>query len=565
MPKLLLGPLLRHTDTTSATIWVETDQPCTVTVSGPEPAPSAHTFTVAGHHYALVVIAGLTPATSTPYQVLLDDEQVWPLADSSYPPSRIRTFPEGGDPEFLLLFGSCRMPDSDDPKEMRTMGTDALAAYATRMHEQDERDWPDSLLLVGDQVYADDTTKATKEWISKRRDISKPPYGEVADFEEYTRLYHESWASPLARWLMSTVPTSMIFDDHDVRDDWNTSQAWRDEIERTSWWHDRERGALASYWIYQHIGNLAPDDLGDDEIYEKVVAQGRDGDAADLLREFADRARQEVNGRKGTRWSYRRDFGNVRMLVIDTRSGRILSGGVRSMVGDGEFEWIEQHADGTYDHLLIGSSLPWLMPHAISHIQSMNEVACRRPGWRGRLAEKFRQVSDLEHWPSFRASSDRLTRLILRIAKSDVASVSVLSGDVHHVYAARASFPEEVKAAVFQLTCSPVHNQVERLMRPLFVLAWWRPLAAVFRWLMFRSPHIDPMPVEWSKVSGPFFGNAIASLRIKGRHAEMVVEQAEGGRFAPRLKPLTTVVLTDDPNNPAASPGRRARWRSRRP
>ena len=214
------------------------------------------------------------------------------------------------------------------------------------------------------------------------------------------------------------------------------------------------------------------------------------------------------------------------------------------MVGDGEFEWIEQHADGDYDHLLIGSSLPWLMPHAINHVQSMNEVACRRPGRRGRFAEKLRQAADLEHWPSFRASYDRLTRLILRIAKSDAATVCVLSGDVHHVYAARARFPEPVKAAVYQLTCSPVHNRIERLMYPLFVMAWWRPLAAVLgRWAK-RSPDINALPVDWDKVSGPYFGNAVATLRTSGRRAEMVVERAEGGR-QPRLVSLSTVTLAE--------------------
>ena len=164
------------------------------------------------------------------------------------------------------------------------MGVDALAAYATRMFEQDEVDWPDSLLLVGDQVYADDTTRATREWIKARRDVKKPPKHEVANFEEYTRLYHESWSAPLARWLMSTVPTSMIFDDHDVRDDWNTSQTWRDEIERTSWWHDRERGALATYWIYQHIGNLSPDALATDPDSQKISKY--DGDTWPLLVEL---------------------------------------------------------------------------------------------------------------------------------------------------------------------------------------------------------------------------------------------------------------------------------------
>jgi phosphodiesterase/alkaline phosphatase D-like protein len=537
MTRLLLGPLLRHVDTRSATVWVETDEPGTVEAAG----GGAHTFTVAGHHYALVVITGLEPGTSTPYEVTLNGDTVWPLADSDLPPSRIRTFPEGGDPSFLMVFGSCRMPETDDPAEQKKTGADALAAYADRMLGQDETQWPDALMLLGDQVYADETTKATQEWLATRRDLTEPPGIEVADFEEYTRLYLEAWTAPLTRWLMSTVPTSMIFDDHDVRDDWNTSQAWRDEITRTSWWQQRERGALATYWIYQHIGNLAPADLDADELYPKVMAA--DGDVAGLLRDFTDRAAQEVNGRKGTRWSYRRDFGNVRLLVIDTRSGRILSGGARSMVGDGEFEWIEKHAEGDFDHLLIGSSLPWLMPHSISHVQSMNEVACRRPGWRGRLAEKVRQSGDLEHWPSFRASSDRLTRLILRIAKTDTSSVCVLSGDVHHVYAAKATFPEKVTASVHQLVCSPVHNQVPLAMRPLFRIAWWRPLAAVLRWWMFRSPHIEPLPVEWDKVAGPYFGNAVATLRTNGRSAEMVVEQAEGGT-RPRLVPLTTVPLT---------------------
>jgi phosphodiesterase/alkaline phosphatase D-like protein len=537
MTRLLLGPLLRHVDTRSATIWVETDGPCTVEAAG----GSAHTFTVAGHHYALVVITGLEPGTNTPYEVTLDGDTVWPPADSTLPPSRIRTFPEGGDPSFLMMFGSCRKAVTDDPEERKKTGTDALAAFAHRMVGQDETEWPDSLMLLGDQVYADETTKGTQEWLATRRDPKEPPGVEVADFEEYTHLYLEAWRTPLTRWLMSTVPTSMIFDDHDVRDDWNTSQTWRDEITKTSWWQQRERGALATYWIYQHIGNLSPEDLERDELYPKVVAA--DGDVTDLLRDFADRAAQEVNGRKGTRWSYRRDFGNVRLLVIDTRSGRILSGGARSMVGDGEFEWIEENANGDFDHLLIGSSLPWLMPHSISHLQSMNEVACRRPGWRGRLAEKVRQAGDLEHWPSFRASSDRLARLILRIAQTDTASVSVLSGDVHHVYAAKATFPEPVNAAVHQLVCSPVHNRVPLPMRPVFRVAWWRPLAAVLRWWMFRSPHIGPMPVEWDKVAGPYFGNAVATLRVTGRDATMVVEQAEGGDD-PRLVPVTTVPLT---------------------
>jgi hypothetical protein len=95
-------------------------------------------------------------------------------------------------------------------------------------------------------------------------------------------------------------------DDHGVRDGWNTSQAWRDEMAATSWWRERIRGALSSYRVYQHLGNPGTAELAQDKRYRRVIAAG-DEDCAPLLREFADRADAEVEGAKGTRWSYRRD------------------------------------------------------------------------------------------------------------------------------------------------------------------------------------------------------------------------------------------------------------------
>jgi hypothetical protein len=166
------------------------------------------------------------------------------------------------------------------------------------------------------------------------------------------------------------------------------------------------------------------------------------------------------------------------------------------------------------------------MPYAISHLQSLNEVACRRPGWRGRLAEKLRQGGDLEHWSSFRASSDRLARLVKRIAQTETATVSVLSGDVHHGYAAKVEFPEPVKAAVYQLVCSPLRNKLPRYVRPFFYLAWWRPFAAVLRWRMLKK--VDPLPVSWEKVAGPYLGNMVAALRTSGRDAEMLLDRVDG-------------------------------------
>src|SRR5687768_17392662 len=222
MPALVLGPLLRYAGTTDATVWVETDGACEVDVLGHR----SRTFAVAGHHYALVHVRDLEPGSSTPYEVHLDGEQVWPPAGSQFPPSRIRT--AGGAGPFRIAFGSCRYASPRTVEDSEKIPPDALDLYATRIAAQPEDRWPDALVLLGDQVYADELTKETKSWLSRRRNARKAAKAledEVADFEEYTRLYVESWGDPQVRWLLSTIPSSMIFDDHEMIDDWNTSAA----------------------------------------------------------------------------------------------------------------------------------------------------------------------------------------------------------------------------------------------------------------------------------------------------------------------------------------------------
>jgi phosphodiesterase/alkaline phosphatase D-like protein len=521
---LVLGPVLRHVGESTAQVWVQTERAATVSVLG----CSARTFEVTGHHYALVGVTGLEPDTTVPYTVEVDGVRVWPPAQSPYPDSVIRTRGPEGEDRHRIVFGSCRYAKVDDRKLAARLGIDALDAYAVRMATRPHDEWADALLLLGDQVYADELTPKVRRRIAGRRDRHPEwPDDEIVDFDEYAGLYHNSWADPEIRWLMSTVPTAMIFDDHDVRDDWNTSLAWRDEMRATSWWRERIRSGLASYWVYQHLGNLPPEELATDPDAQRVL--NAEGDAWPLLVELADRADAETDGAKGVRFSFRWDLGRTRFVMIDSRNGRILEDGQHLMLGDSEFDWVEAavHAPGpggAAEHVVIGTSLPWLLPHAIGELQTVNEVAAARPGWRGRLGEKIRRAADLEHWPAFRESFDRLTRMIERAAGSGAATVSVLSGDVHHSYAARVTLPSAPPAAVHQLTCSPVHNRVPWFVKPGFRLGW---SGAMRRWSERWSHRLGApdKPVDWEKVAGPLFGNTIATLSVDGRDAEVVFEQ----------------------------------------
>ena len=528
MAQLVIGPLLRFVAEDCAVVWVETDAACEVTVLG----CTRRTFHVEGHHYALVRITDLEPGKRYEYGVELDGETVWPPPDSEFPPSQFRTYPK--EEELQIAFASCRVAAPSEPpynltkdEDDRGREHDALRTLALGMRDTEPDTWPDLLLMLGDQVYADECSPEVKEFIRSTRDTSEPP-GEIAlTFEEYTRLYRESWGEPVIRWLLSTVSSAMIFDDHDVHDDWNTSAAWLEEMRATDWWEEHIVAALMSYWIYQHAGNLSPDEQDEDGLLEK--AQEAD-DAGPLLREFAERAdREQTAGR----WSYHRDLGRSRLLMIDSRAGRVLDEGARSMLDDAEWDWVEEHAQGGFDHLLIATSLPWLLSPAMHHLEAWNEKVCG--GAWGSLAakqgEKVRQGLDLEHWGAFGESFHRLAEIQRSVGAGErgepPATIITLSGDVHHAYLSQVAFPRGagVRSAVYQAVCSPLRNPLDGRERRVIEFMTTRPALAIARALSKAAGVPDP-PLRWRmRDGGPWFDNQVGTLHVRGRELTVELEK----------------------------------------
>jgi PhoD-like phosphatase len=528
MPQLVLGPLLRYVGETEAVIWVQTDVSCEVEVLGTR----ERTFCVCGHHYALVCCGDLERGAWHEYEVQLDGERVWP-ADDGFPASAFRTYPKDGPLE--VVFGSCRVAAPHLPpyslrkdEDPRGREIDALHTLANRMRHQPREEWPDVLLMIGDQVYADEVSPATRSFLETRRDPSDPPGERVLDFDEYTMLYRESWGDPTIRWLLSTISTAMIFDDHDVHDDWNISQAWLEEARRHEWWNRHILGALSSYWVYQHLGNLAPGEHEKDELLRRVKEAD---DAEPILEEFARRADRE---NAGTRWSYCRDLGRTRLVVVDSRAGRVLDEGSRSMLDEHEWDWVAEQVTGDFDHLLVATSLPWLLGPGMHYAEAWSE-AVAGGAW-GRafapLAEKARQTSDLEHWAAFQESFHRLGELLRSVAAGErgraPASVVVLSGDVHHAYLYEVAFRRGsgVESNVYQAVCSPYRNPLEKKERLVIKVGMSRAFEAFTRALA-RSAGVDDPDVRWRMVGdGPWFDNQVATLAIDGRRIAMRLEKA---------------------------------------
>lgn len=549
---MLVGPVLRYLDAMgTATVFVETARACTVRIATDDGrAFDRSTWTVHGHHYALVVLRDLPTDRPVAYEVLLDGERVWPLRDSPFPPSAIHPAP--ADRRLRLAFGSCRELGPYDAEGLAHWGPDAMVALAHRVRTQPDEQRPDLILHLGDQVYADEPAPEMVERLRElHADGPEEVREEIQNFEEYTWLYQTTWMHPAVRWLLSTVPNAMILDDHDLRDDWNTSISWRREMEAQSWWRDRATGGLATYWVYQHIGNLSPDELAEDELYATVTGSD-EATATQALDAFAWRSDQDPDS---TRWSYARSLGPSRLVVIDTRCSRTLDPPEnRAIVDANEWAWLRDRTleEPLPEHILIATTLPAFLPYGIHHVEGWSEaIATGAWGWLGkRWGERIRQGLDLEHWPAYRRSFDALVTLLGELASHPhpPRSVLVLSGDIHFSYTSRVQLPGDdgQGTRVHQLVQSPLRNTLPRGSTLLFRFFHHRFASFLLRPLARLAGVGDP-DVTWEFESPLSFKNGLMSVELDGAGARVAIDEAHLAVTGEEILVRTHVrALTDD-------------------
>lgn len=543
---LVLGPLMRYVDETSASIWVETRDAARVSVRAGGRHWAARTFQVHGHHYALVEVDGLEPGTVTPYELDVDGTQAWPDRASEYPQPQIATLDP--DKPLRLAYGSCRTSVPHDESGNRSHGVDSLRAYALAMASDEDPQWPDLVAFLGDQVYADATSEQMQQFIRARRDIEAPPGEELKDYEEYAHLYFLAWSDQANRWLLSTLPSAMIFDDHDIRDDWNTSLSWKKKMEATSWWHERIVAGLAAYWVYQHLGNLSRQERAEDHLWQQVARhEGEDElDLSAALDRFAERADQEP---ESYRWSFCRDFGDTRLLVVDSRCARDLAPDNRALLDEEELSWLDGRMRGGFRHLLVATSLPFLLPMGLHHVESWSE-ALSQGAWgkrAGRIGEALRQKADLEHWAAFQNSFRKVAAMVSEVADGKrgeaPAIIAFLSGDVHFSYVSEVE--RSSGSRIVQAVCSPIRNPLPRLTR-FFTAIMSYGLAAPVGALVARSARVPDPPFRWSGVKGPWFDNNLAHLEVtpKGLKLGWRTGFVDGGDpQRPKLKEVAALTV----------------------
>jgi PhoD-like phosphatase len=536
--ELRVGPLLRHVGQTDATVWVETDKPCRVEVLG----HSADTFEVEDHHFAIVCVEGLDPDIAHPYEVHLDGTRAWPPQNYQLPQPRIRLMPRNGN--LRLLFGSCRASAPHRPPHTfqrwwhpKGKGIDVLHTYGMRMLRQPSALWPDALMLMGDQLYADEVPDNVTKVVGDRIVHSDGPREALEDFAEYCVGYWDAWTEPTVRWMLSTIPTSMMFDDHEINDKWNTSQSWLDKMRQTDWYETRIIGGLMAYWIYQHLGNLSPAELAKDETYQRIC-ETRQGSTA--VRDMA----RAAEGNKGlSRFSYCRDLGPARLIMMDARTGRQLQADRRQIMTNGEWQWVRSNADGQYEHLMLASSLPFLLPYGMHHIEAWSE-AVTNGAWGKRLCrlgERIRLTADLDHWACFQRSYRDFEDLVIDVASGrrgqPPASLLLFGGDVHHCWVSEVTLPDDAprtRTQIWQTVCSGLRKELKATER--LTLQWGHSrLAAALGRALVGTTRVGLPRLRWRPVTRPHFRNQVGTLEIAGGEIGVRIEEVAGSWRKPRL------------------------------
>ena len=294
------------------------------------------------------------------------------------------------------------------------------------------------LLMGGDQIYSDDIWSVLPElkawteieWFT-RTHMAFSDTLRAALETHFARLYLERWNQPETAALLATVPSVMMWDDHDIIDGWGSHPA---ELHHSPVFQGIFAVARAAFELFQRqmLGAAPPATLPGQSAHNSAYRIGSSGLLVlDMRSERRPRGQQAgANG--------------ATVLLAE----QVLSAASWSAV----YQWLDdQLAAGGLRHLLVMSSIPVMHP-SFEQLERML----------GALPAIEELEDDLrDHWTSPPHKAERL-RLVHRLldASAKGLRVTVLSGDVHvaalgEIESTRSSLPLEARSLT-QLTSSGV-------------------------------------------------------------------------------------------------------------
>ncbi|PMH03751.1 alkaline phosphatase D family protein [Vibrio lentus] len=264
---------------------------------------------------------------------------------------------------------------------------------------------------------------------------------------------------PQVQRLFAHIPTYMIFDDHDVTDDWNLTVGWEHAVDQNRFATQVIGNGLAAYWMCQGWGN-APEKFSSEfieqtkQLFSPVVSNNEsesngknNGDLSKNIDPLQHQQYLEMIDRF-EEWHYTINT-SPKVIVLDTRTRRWRSES-RMNKPSGLMDWEAltefQHQLINQEKVVIVSAAPMFGVKFIETLQKM-ATTIGKP-----------LMIDAENWMAHPGSANTLISIFTH-TKTPTNFV-VLSGDVHY------SFAYDIKLRyrrnspnIYQITCSGIKNQ----------------------------------------------------------------------------------------------------------
>ncbi|WP_087973416.1 alkaline phosphatase D family protein [Oceanobacillus rekensis] len=263
------------------------------------------------------------------------------------------------------------------------------------------------------------------------------------------------------RRVLANTPTYMIFDDHDITDDWNLSLAWKENVSKSALGKHVIANGLTAYWLFQGWGNNPPAFNSD---FTNHVS--RYLNATSPSKTIYDNwVYQLLNFRS---WHFIAPT-NPTSLFLDTRTMRDYETNPRTTIGKiiGTEHNLAQLI-GTDGWRIISNSLyqsDWKKGEALIIISPTPLYGIRfiedfLYGYIYPLRFLNRDVLynlDFEAW---RYNGKGLSNFLQQIAEWNPRECMILSGDVHYANAikSRIEFKNQNNMTIRQYTSSPINN-----------------------------------------------------------------------------------------------------------
>ncbi len=292
---------------------------------------------------------------------------------------------------------------------------------------------------------------------------------------EPLRSYHNTLAD--IRRLMANVPTYMIFDDHDVTDDWNITGAWYKGVRESPLGRRIVSNALAAYWGFQAWGN-DPDNFDKDlvlTIKQQLNDVGNDSDIGE---------RYDLHTWKSRGWGFSIPT-EPPIIAMDSRTQRQYDNKYypAQLLDRYALDWLRvewaklktgQNIDSRTCPVLIATTpvMGYSVVEFIQHfflwlagqVESYKWIEFLERVFKieGFLTDCLVNKLDAESWSSnregFAGFMDTLSK------RMGIARCVFLSGDVHYAFTADASFKrKDSELHCYQLTSSALSNEPDAL------------------------------------------------------------------------------------------------------